>query len=128
MSLSLQDGITTKKTSETFECIFQELFPPTPSSRLLSVPSKLTENYRWLKLKDSKTVQVFHQPASYKAPDPNKIETILIRKVWKVSSCRQVTTRLFCEYVITGYHPKAFSVGQTMALKKPNKPETPTRS
>ena len=80
LSLSLQYDITTKKTSETFECIFQELFPPTPSSGLLSVPSKLTENYRWLKLKDSETVQVLYQPAPYKAPDPNKIKTILIRK------------------------------------------------
>jgi len=66
--------------------------------------------------------------APYKAPDPNKIETILIRKAWKVGSCRQVTTRLFSECVITGYHPKALSVGQTTALRKPNKSETPTRS
>jgi hypothetical protein len=87
-----------------------------------------TEDTRWLKPKASEIEQALYQQASYKAPGPDNIKTIAIRRAWKVSSCRNVITRLFHECVKIGYHPKVFREGQTVILRKPNKLETLARS
>ena len=126
--LTRKDGTTTKEFSEIVDCFFQELFPPAPSSGLSGISLSYTEDTRWPKLKASEIEQALYQQAPYKAPGPDNIKTIAIRKAWKVRSCRKVITNLFRECIRIGYHPKAFREGQTVILRKPNKPETLARS
>ena len=126
--LTRKDGTTTKELSEIVECFFEELFPLAPSSGSLGTPPTPTEDPRWPKLKVSEIGQALYQQAPYKAPGPDNIKTIAIRKAWQVESCRKVITSLFRECVKIGYHPKAFRKGQTVILRKPNKPETLARS
>ena len=86
--LTRKDGTTTKEFSEIVDCFFQELFPPAPSSGLSGISLSYTEDTRWPKLKASEIEQALYQQAPYKAPGPDNIKTIAIRKAWKVRSCR----------------------------------------
>ena len=116
--LTRKDGTTTKELSEIVDCFFEELFPLAPSSGSRGTPPTLTEDPRWPKLKVSEIGQALYQQAPYKAPGPDNIKTIAIRKAWQVEGCRKVITSLFRECVKIGYHPKAFRKGQTVYLEE----------
>jgi hypothetical protein len=86
------------------------------------------KDVRWPKLKICEIEQALHEQVFYKAPGPYGIKTIAIKKAWKDSEFIRVATTLFGECIRIGYHPKVFRKGQTVMLKKPNKPENLARS
>ena len=126
--LTMKDGNKARSLSEVTDCLFQELFPPAPSTGSLNIPTKPKEDARWPKLKTCEIEKALYQQAPYKASGPDEIKTIALKTAWRDRYFRGAVTRLFRECVRIGYHPKIFREGHTVILRKPNKPETLARS
>jgi hypothetical protein len=78
-----------------------------------------TKDGRWPKLKVGEIEQALLKQASYKAPGPESIKTIAIKKAWKDSEFRSVATTLFSERIHIEYHLEVFREGQIVILKSP---------
>jgi hypothetical protein len=96
------------------------------AGRWVSKP-RPTEDDRWPKLKVGEIKQALFKQASYKAPGPEGIKKIAIKKVWKDSGLKSVATTFFSECIRIEYHSKVKRSNCDIE-KAPNKPENIARS
>jgi hypothetical protein len=126
--LTRKVGNTAETFREVADCFFEDLFPPAPGDGSVNPSPMSTADSRWSKLEVCEIEKDLHEQASYKTPGSDGIKTIAIKKAWKDSEFRRVTIKLFSECIRIGYHLKIFRKGQTMMLKKLNKPENLAKS
>jgi hypothetical protein len=128
---------TGTKTANSFEekCIafLTTLFPDQQPSLQAQQPSlqvqqpslqvqqpSLQKQWQWPDLEDSEVRKAIFTPSTKKAPGPDRINFILLRKAYTISP--EVFNLLYKALFKQGYHPKCWREAIGITLPKPGKP------
>ena len=124
--LKTKDGNTASSFPQITDAFFRELFPEAPCSEKQRM--RVQADKRWPELKKAEIEKAINEQSSNKAPGPDSIKTVILKRAWTCKTFRNLITKPFRACIRLGYHPKAFREGLIVIIRKPGKHENLPRS
>ncbi|ANB14594.1 polyprotein of L1-like non-LTR retrotransposon Zorro 3 [Sugiyamaella lignohabitans] len=125
-ALRLETGELAQTFEEQEDELYRGLFPHvTPSTRRVL---KVVKTGQWKSLRTQEIEDAIRDQAPHKAPGPDGVKTVAIKRAWVVKRFRKLLKGLLKYCIRVGYHPKCFREGITVVIPKRKRDPTLARS